>query len=381
MLTTGRRGPAFVSVVAFLSSQLLSVVVVSLIGHSQADLCRWDCNWYRIVLEGGYDLEPVVGSRSEFANWGIWPALPMLGRLINWLTGIGAPLALVVAGRATFAVSIYSFVLFCTAWRPGISPWIAAMVAAFQPYAIYGNVGYTEPLFLAVTCTTLILARDGRAVLAGAVAGMGTLVRFPVLYLGPALALRFWLLPLRAGRLPSPHGLLAVMLAPLGIAFFSLYLAARVGDGLAFFHVQRAWNRGAFDPLGTLVSGLLEGATTVVRLPEVMSSAAPLQMLRELGAHRGYYAVTALAAIFVIGTLVRRREFDLAVFSLGATLTPLATNLASMPRYVWWQAPLLLCVASAVSTRRWAAIAYFIAAAVATPITYAGWFSNFGFVT
>jgi hypothetical protein len=372
---------AYISVAVFLVSQLVATACVVLLGVSHADLCRWDCNWYRLILERGYDAEPSVGIRDEFANWAFFPALPVIGHIVNSFADSGSSLALIIVGRASFALSIFAFVHFTMAWRPSINPWVSAAVVSFQPYAIYGNVGYTEPLFMAVTCATLVFARHGRVVLAGITAGLSTFVRFPAISLGPAIAVRFWLPRVLAGKLPSPREIVGVMLAPLGLALFSAFLDARVGDGLAFFRALRAWNRSSFNPVGPLGSGLLDGVTTVMHLPEVFASEAPASMLRELGAHRAYYAVTAVLAIWAIPVLVRRGEFDLATFAFGATLTPLATNLASMPRYVWWQAPFLLCVVSLMSTNRWAAAAFCCAALVMTPVTYLGWFSEYAFVT
>ena len=372
---------AYWSGLAFLASQLVAFLGLIVVGRSYDDLCRWDCNWYRMIVERGYDLQPTMGSRADFANWGFWPALPLLGHLVDGFTGVGSPLALVLVGKVSFALSIYWFIRFCAVYRPRIDSRVAGAVVALQPYAIYGNVGYTEPLFLAVTCATLVLAREGKVIGAGIAAGLGSLVRFPAIFLTPALVVRLWMPAIAARHLPDPRSVLAVLLAPLGLTLFSLYLYAHVGDGLAFVHVQRAWGRTAIDPLGTLAAGLRDGATVLYQSPTLVSAVEPLQKLRELGAHRAYYAVTAVVALAAVAAFARSREYDLLVFSLGATLVPLASNLASMPRFVWWQAPILLLVACVVSARRRYAVAYFTASAVMTPITYAGWFSELAFVT
>ena len=372
---------AYWSGLAFLASQLVAFLGLIVVGRSYDDLCRWDCNWYRMIVERGYDLEPMIGPRADFATWTFFPAIPVLGHLVVTLTGVSAPLALILVGKFSFALSIYWFIRFCGVYRPRIDSRVAACVVALQPYAIYGNVGYTEPLFLAVTCATLVLAREGKVIGAGLAAGLGSLVRLPAVFLAPALAARLWVPAVTARRLPEPRSVLAVMLAPLGLTLFSLYLFAHVGDGLAFFHVLRAWGKTVTDPFGELAPGLLEGVNLLHRLPALVFTAEPVQALREFGAHRAYYAVTAVVALVAVASFARNRDYDLLVFSLGVILTPLAIHLASMPRYVWWQAPILLLAACAVSARRRYAVAYFCASAVVTPITYAGWFSELAFVT
>jgi hypothetical protein len=52
------------------------------------------------------------------------------------------------------------------------------------------------------------------------------------------------------------HVLLPVALAPLGLFAFMAYLRWHMGDGLAFIHVQTAWNRHALPPWLFLWDGL-----------------------------------------------------------------------------------------------------------------------------
>jgi|GEM_PF-5285014 uncharacterized membrane protein len=116
---------------------------------------------------------------------------------------------------------------------------------------------------------------------------------------------------------------------------------------------------------------MTDGVRVIASVPQVLAAERPLAALRDLGAHRAYYAVTAVAGL-AGSVAVGRRDLGLLIFSFGATIVPLSVRLASIPRYVWWQAPLLMLIVAAVSARRRYAVAYLTASAVSTPLTYFG---------
>lgn len=194
------------------------------------------------------------------------------------------------------------------------------------------------------------------------------------------MAMRLCLPAIRERRLPDASHVLGVVLAPLGLTLFSIFEHTYVGDGLAFINIQRAWHPAETAPVAGFFAGLGDGARTLVALPSLISSEAPLGVLRELGAHRAYYAATAIVALGTAVFHVRTGDYDLLVFTLGATLAPLTVSLSSMPRYVWWQAPFLLLVASAVSGHRRYVVAHFAAATIVGLITWFGWFSEYAFM-
>jgi hypothetical protein len=106
-----------------------------------------------------------------------------------------------------------------------------------------------------------------------------------------------------------------------------LFLHARMGDALAFLHVQKAWGRTLGNPLATIAEGLQGPALAQ------------------------YLAVSSILALAAPILLWRWKRHDMAAFSWCCTLVPLATGLVSMPRFIWWQAPLLLLVAGLLAWR------------------------------
>ncbi len=310
----------------FLSNQFLEFIILLSNAESYSRLCEWDCPWYGSIVNYGYDYQAHGHERGDAANWAFFPALPLVASLLAKLGPWTAQTALVVVAKLFFFLSIFAFIKFATLYAPRVSPWVAGAVAGLHPYAIYGNVGYTESMFLFFTCLSFIALKQRRfeaAGLAGAVlsAVRPTGVMFGLAYLLAALRSAPSAGPLE--RLRMGFGLLLV---PLGLSLFMVFLYYRMGDGLAFSHVQIAWERIPSNPFKYIEIGI-QASDQMAQL----------------------WAWMSVLALVMIAYLILIKEHGLAAFSLFATLIPLSTGLAAMPRYLLWQAPLLLVIAKCLS--------------------------------
>jgi hypothetical protein len=311
-----------ITLLVFLFNQLFEFLHLYASTATYANLCDWDCGWYAGVVQNGYDLAPHAHAKADAANWAFFPSLPIVAAIIAKLSPWTSHTALLVTSKCFFFMAIFAFIRFTALYAPRLPTWVAACVVGLHPYAIYGNVGYTESMFLFFSCVSLIALRQQRFLTAGvagavlsAVRPTGVFILFAVLH---AVVKQ---MP-RTGSDERIRMLLAVMLVPLGLALFMWYLHFRVGDALAFSHVQIAWERLPSNPFTHLLNGL--------------RSQQPLDQLC------AWMSITALS---MTAYLAWRREYGLALFALCATLIPLSTGLLAMPRYLWWQAPLLLVVA------------------------------------
>lgn len=305
----------------FLVYQALEWLLLWTSGHSHADLCRWDCHWYGSIAKDGYDARPWRGPLEDGANWAFFPLVPLLARGLSQISGLGEAMSLVIVSKACWLGAIYAFLRLAQAFAPTVPAWIAGIVVVFNPYALYGNVGYTESAFLWFSCLFLVWARERRfeqAGLAGALltatrpVGVACLIALPLL-LGPRAAWR---------RDDALRVLTGCLLAPLGLAMFMAYLYHHTGDSLAFAHIQVHWGRVMLNPFAVLWNGLRDG-----------------------DALTRYWGVLTLAALLAVAHFAWRREWALAAFSAVCTLLPLSSGLWAMPRFLAWQAPLLLCLA------------------------------------
>jgi hypothetical protein len=157
----------------------------------------------------------------------------------------------------------------------------------------------------------------------------------------------------RAGRWREV--LWGLLLLPLGTALFMAYLHALTGDALAFSHVQRAWGRVPQNPLGYVLAGMTGSPINQLRVGMVMMAGAMLLWL------------------------CWRRQWALAAFTLVCTALPLTTGLWAMPRYIWWQAPVMFVVASGIRRFRlgWA---YLVIGSALSAFMYVSWFAGKAFV-
>jgi Mannosyltransferase (PIG-V) len=184
-----------------------------------APLARWDAVWYLRVADGGY-------GESE-ARAAFFPLYPLLVRSV----------ALELGERMA---------------QP------ALLLLAVFPGALYFGAPYAESLFLALSVGAFYAARTGRWAAAGACAAAAAATRNSGVLLMLPLALIWW--GSRERRLGDG---VWILVAPLGLAAFALYLGLAEGDALRFAHAHEAWYRelklpvvGAWDALVAAWDGL-----------------------------------------------------------------------------------------------------------------------------
>jgi hypothetical protein len=310
----------------FAAHQLVELLIAVVRNHHALDTCYWDCKWYAGITQGGY--APDADSDKHQANWAFFPLFPMLVLALKTVTTLPVPLASVLLGKLFFVLSIYAFIEFAARYCEQVPPLCAGMVVALSPYAIYGNTGYTEPLFLLLTCVFFIFLKERNYLGCGLVGAALSATRVPGILVALPYAIvvaqQFWSSP----RGKQMEMVLGGLMIPLGLAMFMLHLYQVTGDALAFVHVQKAWGRPPMgNPFSVIVEGFQHGNTRLI------------------------WALMSLTALLIALYLMVTGYLTLGVFSLACTLIPLATSLQSMPRYIWWQAPILLVLAKVIGRR------------------------------
>lgn len=354
------RNILMLALVLFLVNQLIELILLkTLAPDGYNSLCRLDCHGYSSIVRDGYKAEYTTSaSYKAMSNWAFFPLLPTLAGFLHNFMNFSPEKSLVIIGKLFFFGAIFMFIKFARAYAATIPPLVAGGIVALNPYAIYGNIGYTETLFLFFTCLFFILLKQRRYLLVGlsgaflsSVRLVGILSVIPYLFL---LLVR-WPISDRTRRLQLLLGLLII---PLGLSLFMLHLFVRTGDPLAFAHAQAAWGRpgsvGALSWLSNLKDGYIS----------------------DFWLNR-YNSISASLALLVPLLFFARKQCELALFSLACTLVPLSSLLWSLPRYIWWQAPVLLAVAIVVSLRRSLAVVWFSFAIIAQFLCYRQWFSPY----
>lgn len=313
----------------FAANQALDMGIMLAGGQSYEIIPSWDRGWYAGIVENGYDLEGHDHDKEDAANWAFFPAHPLIARAVHLVSGMSPEMSLIVVSKITFALSILAFICFARAYNEKIHPVLAGCAVALNPYSIYANAGYTEPLFLLGTCVFFLLLKNDKLIPAGLAGGFLTSVRL----VGIVALTSYTLRTARAFPTAPPDQkqriILGFLLIPLGLSLFMLLLHHTTGDALAFMHVQRAWGRQEIHtPIRTIITGFHKGHPYV------------------------YWSIASITSFIPVLFFSFRRQFELASFSLFCTAIPLTLGLLSMPRYVFWQASFLLFLAEVLSFKK-----------------------------
>lgn len=297
-------------------------------------LCRWDCSWYIRIAETGYDPFPTP-SGSPAGNWAFFPLMPLFVGALHWVTQIPTMLvATIVSLALSWAAAMLAWPLFERDWRAYV---LFSAYLLSGPFSIYFATFMTEPMFILLIIGTLVALRNRAYVAAGIWAGLASATRMVGAVLALALLVQAIADHLAAGGrwktlvpalLRRPDILLGLALAPLGLFAYMAFLHARMGDGLAFLHVQRAWSRPEGNPIEFIWAALMA-------FPNAGWLPSSSQQL----------GLSTLVAFGLMVGLALRRQWAELSFSFVALTAPLFAGMASMLRFISATAPLpiLLC--------------------------------------
>jgi hypothetical protein len=313
-------------------------------GSAEAGLCNWDCEWYRGIIQHGYDIEPAPRWEDQ-ASWAFFPLFPMLGRAVMLVTALDP----FWSGTSVAVLCFVAFALLSFRYRaltrPEGNPVTWAVLLLVYPFGFYFLLPYTESLYLLLTLAVLWCTRRGAMDGAGLATGLLTATRPTGVVAIPYLAVQL-LWRARALFRPgsAPRARLALLgevlfplaLMPLGIVVYMIFLYWLTGDALAFSHVLVAWNRRLGDPLRNFYWGLAANDWDLV--------------IHGVGASLSYNACFAIpAALGAVWLLWRRLPFE--AWLLGCTVAlALSGSAISLARYVAAN-PITLLLAGDVADR------------------------------
>jgi hypothetical protein len=325
-----------------------------------APLARWDAVWYLDIADSGYG--------GEHHRAAFFPLYPLLVRAVGEAGG-GSPGALLIASYlVALAAFLAALVLLhrlvaLELGRPLAAPTL--LLLAFFPASLYFGAPYSESVFLLASVGAFYAARTGHWAWAGmAAAGAAATRSAGVLLLVPLVVLYLW--GPRSDR-PGPgrHRLRPdaawLLLAPLGLGAYALYLQLAHGDGLAFLDVQHAWYRHFAGPLGGIWDGIVaafEGARQLLSgsREHVYFHQAGGDPYRAASMNLMLFGFLVLALWAAVGTL-RRLPRAYGVYVAVALLLPLSfpvgpQPLMSLPRFLAVLFPVFMWLALVCEERR-----------------------------
>jgi hypothetical protein len=326
------------------------------------DLCRWDCSWYSTVLDGGYNKAPDQFIWEDVANWPFHPVFPLSAYPLHYWFRVSVPKSLVIASKGALLFAIYSFLLLVGGEGESMAECLkAGSLVAFNPYLIYAHAGYAEPLYFTLSALALYLASHERWIASGVAGAFLSATRLNgFLFIIPYMifcARRIGIRQIYKNR--SLNMLLGLLLCPLGLAVYMLYLHHLTGDALAPVHIQnsRAWQKTPGNPAHTLWM-----AITSRQWPR-------------------FWGAMSLAALALSAWLVKLRKPELGIYLLASVMIALSGGIwGGMPRYIWWQPPLLFAIYVLLTRNRiwWVVYSAFASGMAAFMVTH--WLSGSTFV-
>jgi len=299
-----------------------------------------DSGWIMNIAINGYEKEAFNATTQH--TWAYFPLYPLLWRWAAKVTG-EFPLTGIALSNCFLLLAL--ILLYKTVGAFGYDEAVAERtifyLAAF-PISYFLSLAQTESLFLLLTVGCLCAAKSERWWLAGVLGGLASATRFAGIFLLVPLCVLLWqayrkqlrvdpgkpqLLPGRV--LPN---LIALLIVPVGLVAFMIYLKVITGNALAFASIQVAWGHRAgffWQPLITYLSD-----------PALVSAGWDFRLLN---------FAAAVVALVCAAILLKRREWALGLFAAVSILIPMSSQplLQSLARYVMVIFPVFIILAIA----------------------------------
>jgi Mannosyltransferase (PIG-V) len=300
-----------------------------------------DSLWIINIARDGYEKEPFNTDIQH--TWAYFPLYPLLLHLIAMITG-DLPLTGIVlsSGFFLFALILLHKTVTEFDYEQAIADRTIFYVAAF-PASYFFSLAQTESLFLLLIVGCFYAARRQRWWLAGVIGALASATRFAGIFLVIPLAILYW----QSRRASKPSGdrnlasksqgeskrrtdVISLLLVPLGLIAFMVYLKEITGNALAFADIQLAWGHSAAMFWRPFVAFLTD--------PWRVSAGWDFRLLNFTA------AVTALVCGIV---LLKRREWALGLYTLVSVIVPLSyqVSLQSLARYVIVLFPVFIVLA------------------------------------
>lgn len=289
---------------------------------------RWDALHFLTIAYDGYSQSSEIGT-PEGHRAAFFPLYP---GAVHVLGGFGASLAatVVMAYVVSLACFFGALVLLHRLATIEIGEQYAGptlLLLSFFPTALFFGIPYSESMFLLLAVAAFLAARTGHWAVAGVVLALASATRVPGLLLVVPVLLLYLYGP-RSDREPDfdrgpwrPRyrlrpDLAWLLLAPLGLAAFSLYLHLTLDNALAWNDAQAVFGRETVDPFTGVWAGLREAGTGIGNIVSgshggfdylnVMQLAfvafavvGGIGALRVLPAAYGVWVLISLAPVFV----------------------------------------------------------------------------------
>lgn len=247
-----------------------------------------------------------------------FPLYPILIRILSSITKVPFEYTAILISHIAFLIGLFLFWKYLEKARGRV--WTIVFLLAY-PASFFFAASYSESIFFALAAGALLAIKRKYWILAACLIGLASATRL----VGIFLIIPF----VFAARRRS----WALVIAPMGLFIYMMYLWKSVGDPLAFFHVQAAFGAGR--------SGgeLIVLPQVLWRYAMIFMTVPPVDLL--------YHIAILEFLSFVLGMILLivawRKRYDAAILFYSACVLILPTltgTFSSMPRYLLAAFPL-----------------------------------------
>ena len=290
---------------------------------------RWDSWWFQSIVERGY-MRELVSVTDEVhknqANWAFFPLFPLLTKLFTFL-GLTSELAAIVVNQIELLGSMYFAYLLGLKNLSRQEALFIPLAIAFSPGNIWFMAAYSDMTFLFFSILAFYCLNSKHLWLFAAVGFLLALSRFT----GFLIILPLIVYSLRNGMFQQKQLLSLTgqcLLIISGLMLFMLVLYLKMGDPLAFYHVQGAWNHLQTSwfshPWDSLMGTWSSAITADDRLFCVLVPLWVVLLVWDKFYEEAIYALACLITPIAAGALMSYNRYTLGIYSFYLAIALLA---------------------------------------------------------
>lgn len=286
-------------------------------GHPAVDMwIKWDAGWYLTIASDGYSYTP-----GELGPTGWFPLFPWLVRLFSLV--LDRELAAVVVTNLALLGALLVLRRLLALDHDATTVRRSLLLLVLFPGSVFFSSMHSEATFLLCASGSFLAARTGRWALAGLLGGGAALTRLVGLGMLPALLIEFVTGPKPSAPATEAHGrekpeaLGWILLVPLAVLGFFLFLQWDVGEFWAYVKTQRL-TTADLSPWRRLARGLAPWPHTWFGLP--WGLLATWLAWRGWAAMRPSYrafVLVGMALPFLHGSFVAFYRYAIVLFPLA----------------------------------------------------------------
>lgn len=231
-------------VIMYYQFSLANTLILHDKGTFAATMCKWDCKWYLTIINNGYDTAVRTSPKiwKGLANWAFFPLYPNIVGFISKITTLGPVLTGILLNQTFIFIAAVFFYRLLRLNFSDLNSRFGVVLLVFSPFSVYFASLYTEALFIMLSVVGFYYLRTNREILGGVFGGLLAATRpVGIMFMVPVF------FNFVRHRKPLTKMIIVLALASLGLVCYMLFLQYRVGDFLAFQHIQKGWGRKGWD--------------------------------------------------------------------------------------------------------------------------------------